>query len=167
VGHGVLDYAAGQWPRHQGFETYIRASRAPEQADDAQFYIGEAYQLDGKMREALAAYEPSADYQRRANRAADSYYKRGVINHAEPAGQGPGDVRDDDQASSRASGVEPLPGSASCWTASLAPRRRGGRRRTRSRPEGASQGTLRHPERNVVVRSFVLRTPPLAPPAPL
>ena len=73
------DYAAGQWPLAiQGFETYIRAFPRSEQADDAQFYIGEAYQLDGKMREALAAYERvSADYPQ-SNRAADSYYKRGV-----------------------------------------------------------------------------------------
>ena len=74
------DYAAGQWPLAiQGFETYMRAFPRSEQADDAQFYIGEAYQLDGKMREALAAYERvSADYPQ-SNRAADSYYKRGVI----------------------------------------------------------------------------------------
>lgn len=74
------DYAAGQWPLAiQGFETYMRAFPRSEQSDDAQFYIGEAYQLDGKMREALAAYEKvAADYPQ-SNRAADSYYKRGVI----------------------------------------------------------------------------------------
>lgn len=74
------DYAAGQWPLAiQGFETYMRAFPRSEQADDAQFYIGEAYQLDGKMREALAAYEKvAADYPQ-SNRAADSYYKRGVV----------------------------------------------------------------------------------------
>ena len=66
------DYAAGQWPLAiQGFETYMRAFPRSEQADDAQFYIGEAYQLDGKMREALAAYERvAADYPQ-SNRAAD------------------------------------------------------------------------------------------------
>jgi tol-pal system protein YbgF len=74
------DYAAGQWPLAiQGFETYMRAFPRSEQSDDAQFYIGEAYQLDGKMREALAAYEKvAADYPQ-SNRVADSYYKRGVI----------------------------------------------------------------------------------------
>jgi tol-pal system protein YbgF len=74
------DYAAGQWPLAiQGFETYMRAFPRSEQSDDAQFYIGEAYQLDGKMREALTAYEKvAADYPQ-SNRAADSYYKRGVI----------------------------------------------------------------------------------------
>jgi tol-pal system protein YbgF len=74
------DYAAGQWPLAiQGFETYMRAFPRSEQSDDAQFYIGEAYQLDGKMREALTAYERvAADYPQ-SNRAADSYYKRGVI----------------------------------------------------------------------------------------
>ena len=74
------DYAAGQWPLAiQGFETYIRSFPKSEQADDAQFYIGEAYQLDGKMREALAAYERVASDYPQSNRAADSYYKRGVI----------------------------------------------------------------------------------------
>ena len=61
------DYAAGQWPLAiQGFETYIRAFPRSEQADDAQFYIGEAYQLDGKMREALAAFRGSRPTTRRA-----------------------------------------------------------------------------------------------------
>jgi tol-pal system protein YbgF len=74
------DYAAGQWPLAiQGFETYMRAFPRSEQSDDAQFYIGEAYQLDGKMREALAAYERVAAEFPQSNRAADSYYKRGVI----------------------------------------------------------------------------------------
>ena len=74
------DYAAGQWPLAiQGFETYMRAFPRSEQADDAQFYIGEAYQLDGKMREALAAYERVATDYPQSNRAADSYYKRGVV----------------------------------------------------------------------------------------
>ncbi len=76
----VSDYAAGQWPLAiQGFETYMRAVPRSEQSDDAQFYIGEAYQLDGKMREALAAYERVAAEFPQSNRAADSYYKRGVI----------------------------------------------------------------------------------------
>lgn len=74
------DYAAGQWALAiQGFETYLRAFPKSEQSDDAQFYIGEAYQLDGKMREALAAYERVAADFPQSNRVADSYYKRGVI----------------------------------------------------------------------------------------
>ena len=74
------DYAAGQWALAiQGFETYLRAFPKSQQSDDAQFYIGEAYQLDGKMREALAAYERVASDFPQSDRAADAYYKRGVI----------------------------------------------------------------------------------------
>jgi tol-pal system protein YbgF len=74
------DYAAGQWPLAiQGFETYLRAFPRSEQSDDAQFYIGESYQLDGKMREALAAYERVVADFPQSNRAPDAYYKRGVI----------------------------------------------------------------------------------------
>ena len=74
------DYAAGQWPLAiQGFETYLRAFPKSEQSDDAQYYIGEAYQLDGKMNEALAAYDRViADFPQ-SNRAPEAYYKRGVI----------------------------------------------------------------------------------------
>jgi tol-pal system protein YbgF len=74
------DYAAGQWPLAiQGFETYLRAFPKSEQSDDAQYYIGEAYQLDGKMQEALAAYDRViADFPQ-SNRAPEAYYKRGVI----------------------------------------------------------------------------------------
>ena len=74
------DYAAGQWPLAiQGFETYLRAFPKSEQSDDAQYYIGEAYQLDGKMNDALAAYDRViADFPQ-SNRAPEAYYKRGVI----------------------------------------------------------------------------------------
>jgi tol-pal system protein YbgF len=74
------DYAAGQWALAiQGFETYLRAFPKSQQSDDAQFYVGEAYQLDGKMREALAAYERVTTDFPESDRAADAYYKRGVI----------------------------------------------------------------------------------------
>jgi tol-pal system protein YbgF len=74
------DYAAGQWPLAiQGFETYLRAFPKSQQSDDAQFYIGEAYQLDGKMREALAAYDRVVSDFPQSDRAADAYYKRGLI----------------------------------------------------------------------------------------
>jgi len=74
------DYAAGQWPLAiQGFETYLRAFPKSQQSDDAQFYIGEAYQLDGKMREALAAYDRVVSDFPQSDRAPDAYYKRGLI----------------------------------------------------------------------------------------
>ena len=74
------DYAAGQWPLAiQGFETYLRAFPKSEQSDDAQYYIGEAYQLDGKMSEALTAYDRVIAEFPQSNRAPEAYYKRGVI----------------------------------------------------------------------------------------
>ena len=52
------DYAAGQFALAiQGFETYLRAFPRTPQSDDAQFYIGEAYQLDGKNADAIKAFE--------------------------------------------------------------------------------------------------------------
>lgn len=74
------DYAAGQWALAiQGFETYLRAFPRSQQSDDAQFYVGEAYQLDGKMRDALAAYERVVTDFPQSDRAPDAYYKRGLI----------------------------------------------------------------------------------------
>jgi tol-pal system protein YbgF len=74
------DYAAGQWPLAiQGFETYLRAFPRSDKADDAQYYIGEAYQLDGKMREALVAYDRVIAEFPQADKAPEAYYKRGVI----------------------------------------------------------------------------------------
>jgi tol-pal system protein YbgF len=73
------DYAAGQWALAiQGFETYLRAFPKSQQSDDAQFYIGEAYQLDGKMREALTAYDRVVADFPQSDRAPDAYYKRGL-----------------------------------------------------------------------------------------
>jgi tol-pal system protein YbgF len=74
------DYAAGQWALAiQGFDTYLRAFPRSDKSDDAQFFIGEAYQLDGKMREAIAAYDRViADYPQ-GDRTAAAYYKRGVV----------------------------------------------------------------------------------------
>jgi tol-pal system protein YbgF len=52
------DYTAGQWSLAiQGFETYLRTYPRSELADDAQYYIGEAYAGDSKFKEALSAYE--------------------------------------------------------------------------------------------------------------
>ncbi len=74
------DYAAGQWALAiQGFETYLRAFPRTEQSDNAQFYIAESYQLDGKMKEALAAYERVIAEYPQGDRVPDAYYKRGVI----------------------------------------------------------------------------------------
>lgn len=73
------DYAAGQWPLAiSGFEQFIRSFPTSDRADDAQFYIGESYQLDGKFKEAVTAYEKViADYPT-GDRVPQALYKRGV-----------------------------------------------------------------------------------------
>jgi tol-pal system protein YbgF len=74
------DYAAGQWPLAiQGFETYVRAFPKNERANEAQFYIGEALQLDGKFKEAIAAFDKVISDYPQGSRVPDAYYKRGVM----------------------------------------------------------------------------------------
>ena len=52
------DYTAGQWSLAvQGFETYLKSYPKSDLADDAQYYVGEAYSGDAKFREAVVAYE--------------------------------------------------------------------------------------------------------------
>lgn len=52
------DYTAGQWSLAvQGFETYLKTYPKSDLADDAQYYVGEAYSGDAKFREAVTAYE--------------------------------------------------------------------------------------------------------------
>jgi tol-pal system protein YbgF len=73
------DYAAGQWSLAiSGFEQFIRSFPSSDRADDAQFYIGESFQLDGKFKEAVGAYEKViADYPS-GDRVPQALYKRGV-----------------------------------------------------------------------------------------
>jgi tol-pal system protein YbgF len=73
------DYAGGQWALAiNGFETYLRTYPKTDKADDAQFFIGEAYQLDGKFKEAVTAYDKVITDFPNADRVADAYYKRGL-----------------------------------------------------------------------------------------
>ena len=52
------DYMAGQYSLAvQGFESYIRTFPTLPTAADAQYYVGEAYRLDSKPKEALSAYD--------------------------------------------------------------------------------------------------------------
>ena len=158
------DYAAGQWPLAiQGFETYMRAFPRSEQADDAQFYIGEAYQLDGKMREALAAYERvAADYPQ-SNRAADSYYKRGVIYNTLNQPDKAREMFETTINSSRTRNRAAWP--ASCWTAGA---RRVGTRRALARPPITNTGEVRREPRTdsegTSSSGASCCGPPLAPP---
>jgi tol-pal system protein YbgF len=74
------DYAAGQWALAiQGFETYLRAFPKSAQSDDAQLYIGEALQLDGKFKEAIAAFDKVISDYPQGDRVPDAYYKRGLM----------------------------------------------------------------------------------------
>ena len=53
----LADFTAGQWALCiEGFDTYLRSFPRSELADDAQWYIGECYQQDGKFTEAIDAY---------------------------------------------------------------------------------------------------------------
>jgi tol-pal system protein YbgF len=73
------DYAAGQWPLAiSGFEQFIRSFPTNDKADDAQFYIGESYQLDGKFKEAVGAYEKVISDHPTGDRVPQALYKRGV-----------------------------------------------------------------------------------------
>lgn len=52
------DYAAGQYDLAiEGFQAFIRSFPTSPQADDAQLYIGNSYQYEGKFKEALQAYQ--------------------------------------------------------------------------------------------------------------
>src|SRR5262249_36643347 len=71
------DYAGGQWALAiNGFETYLKTFPKTDKADDAQFYIGEAYSLDGKFREAIAAYDKVINDYPTGDRVPDALYKR-------------------------------------------------------------------------------------------
>jgi TolA-binding protein len=55
--HARADYMAGNYPLAvKGFTAYL--DRAPQSSDrdSAQYYLGEAFRLDGKLNEALTAY---------------------------------------------------------------------------------------------------------------
>jgi tol-pal system protein YbgF len=73
------DYAGGQWALAiNGFETYLRSYPKTDKADDAQFFIGEAYQLDGKFKESIAAYDKVISEFPTGDRVPDAFYKRGL-----------------------------------------------------------------------------------------
>jgi tol-pal system protein YbgF len=73
------DYAAGQWSLAiAGFEQYIRTFGNTDRADDAQFYIGESYQLDSKFKEAVTAYDKVIANYPTGDRVPQALYKRGV-----------------------------------------------------------------------------------------
>jgi TolA-binding protein len=53
----LADFTAGQWALCiEGFNTYLRSFSRTDLADDAQWYVGECYQQDGKFQDAIDAY---------------------------------------------------------------------------------------------------------------
>ena len=73
------DYTTGQWELSiQGFEAYLSAFPGSEQADDAQFYIGENLYADGQFRAAADAYEQVVLAYADGDVVAEALYKRGL-----------------------------------------------------------------------------------------
>jgi tol-pal system protein YbgF len=73
------DYGLALYPLAiQGFETYIKCYPKSDQADDAQFQIGESYFNSNKFPEALAAYSRVISDFPGGNQVPNAYYKRGV-----------------------------------------------------------------------------------------
>jgi len=73
------DYTAGQYALAiQGYEAFLRTFPASEQADDAQFMVGEAHFAGKKDAEAVAAYGEVIKRFPAGNATPDAYYKRGL-----------------------------------------------------------------------------------------
>jgi tol-pal system protein YbgF len=73
------DYFAGQWTSAiSGFEAFLRAFPRSEQADDAQFHIGETQYAQNQWAEAIAAYNQVIQNYPGTNAVPDAYYKRGL-----------------------------------------------------------------------------------------
>lgn len=75
----MADFTAGQWALCiEGFNTYLRGFARTDYADDAQWYIGECYQQQGKFTEAIDAYNRVISNYPKGDRVPDAYYKRGI-----------------------------------------------------------------------------------------
>jgi len=75
----LADFTAGQWALCiEGFNTYLRSFSRTDLADDAQWYVGECYQQDGKFQEAIDAYNRVISGYPKGDRVPDAYYKRGM-----------------------------------------------------------------------------------------
>lgn len=73
------DYFAGQWSSAlSGFDAFLRAFPRSEQADDAQFHIGETHYAQNQWAPAIAAYNQVIQNHPGTNAVPDAYYKRGL-----------------------------------------------------------------------------------------
>ena len=75
----MADFTAGQWALCiEGFNTYLRGFARTDYADDAQWYVGECHQQEGKFTEAIDAYNRVISNYPKGDRVPDAYYKRGM-----------------------------------------------------------------------------------------
>jgi len=75
----MSDYTSGQWALCiEGFTTYLRGFARTDYADDAQWYVGECHQQEGKFTEAIDAYNRVISIYPKGDRVPDAYYKRGL-----------------------------------------------------------------------------------------
>ena len=75
----LSDFTAGQWTLCiDGFNTYLKSFARTDNADDAQWYIGECYYSDGKFTEAIDAYNRVITSYPKGDRVPDAYYKMGL-----------------------------------------------------------------------------------------
>jgi tol-pal system protein YbgF len=75
----MADYTAGQWALCiEGFNTYLRGFARTDYADDAQWYVGECHQQEGRFTEAIDAYNRVISNYPKGDRVPDAYYKRGI-----------------------------------------------------------------------------------------
>ena len=75
----LSDFTAGQWNLCVlGFNSYVQNFPRTDLTDDAQWYIGECYQQDGKFAEAIDAYNRVITNFPKGDRVPDAYYKRGI-----------------------------------------------------------------------------------------
>ena len=73
------DYASGQWTLAiSGFEAFLKTFPRAEQADDAQFYIGETHYAAGRFQDAINAYNQVIQNYPGTNAVPDAHYKRGM-----------------------------------------------------------------------------------------
>jgi tol-pal system protein YbgF len=75
----MADFTSGQWALCiLGFNNYLQSFARTELGDDAQYYVGECHQQDGKFTEAIDAYNRVIANYPKGDRVPDSYYKRGL-----------------------------------------------------------------------------------------
>jgi TolA-binding protein len=79
-GNARADYMAGNYALAvDGFTAYLKASPQAANAAVAEYYIGEAYRLDRKLNEALAAYERVIANHSSSEQVPDARFRRAEV----------------------------------------------------------------------------------------